>query len=151
MTADAADGGTVQTENTGPDQAASDAAGSQSGGRNEVILCGRVAIPADERNLPSGDTVLKTRIIVDRGAGRRGAPGAGRSRQRVDAIDCVAWTARVRQTIRRWRPGDRVFVRGAIRRRFYRTDRGPVSRVEVEVTEARRLAPGQTTDRIRPG
>lgn len=113
---------------------------SDGAGRNEVILCGRVSILADERSLPSGDAIMTTRIVVDRGATRRGVPGAGRSRQRVDAIDCVAWTAKVRQTIRRWQPGDEVFVRGAIRRRFYRTDRGVVSRVEVEVTEARRLA-----------
>ncbi len=118
-------------------------------GRNEVILCGRVSILADERSLPSGDSILTTRIVVDREAPRRGTPGSGRSRQRVDAIDCVAWTARVRQTIRRWQPGDKVLVKGSIRRRFYRTDRGVVSRVEVEVTQARRLATGGTPARAR--
>lgn len=111
--------------------------------RNEVVLCGRVSMAADERSLPSGDTVLATRVIVDRTGSRRAASGAGRSRQPVDAIDCVAWTARLRQVIRRWEPGDQVMVKGAIRRRFYRVDGRPVSRVEVEITEARRLATAQ--------
>ena len=108
--------------------------------RNEVVLCGRVSMVADERSLPSGDTVLATRVVVDRPAPRRARSGSGRTRQPVDAIDCVAWTARVRQTIRRWQPGDQVWVKGAIRRRFYRIDGRPVSRVEVEISEARRLA-----------
>lgn len=121
--------------------------GSDGWGRNEVVLCGRVSILADERSLPSGDSIMTTRIVVDR-EGRRG-PGSGRSRQRVDAIDCVAWTARVRQTIRRWQPGDEVLVKGSIRRRFYRTDRGVVSRVEVEVTQARRLVTAGARTRAR--
>ena len=107
--------------------------------RNEVVLCGRVGMAASERSLPSGDTVLPTRIIVDRPTPRSTRSGSGRSRQRVDAIDCVAWTGRLRQTMRRWEPGDQVLVSGALRRRFYRTSAGPVSRFEVEVTEARRL------------
>jgi single-strand DNA-binding protein len=115
--------------------------------RNEVILCGRVSMAADERSLPSGDTVLTTRVVVDRPALRRAKQGSGRTRQPVDAIDCVAWPARIRQTIRRWQPGDQVLVKGAIRRRFYRVDGRPVSRVEVEITEARRLAPTDRSER----
>jgi single-strand DNA-binding protein len=107
--------------------------------RNEVVLCGRVSMAADERSLPSGDTVLTTRVIVDRPPARRRPSGSGRSRQPVDAIDCVAWTARVRQVIRRWEPGDLVEVSGSIRRRFYRNDGRPVSRVEVEIDRANRL------------
>lgn len=104
-----------------------------------MLLCGRVSIPADERRLPSGDTIMTTRVIIDRAA-QRGRTGQARSKQRVDAIDCVAWTSRVQRTIRRWQPGDTVCLEGAIRRRFYRTERGLVSRVEVEVTQARRVA-----------
>jgi single-strand DNA-binding protein len=113
--------------------------------RNEVVLCGRVSVPADERHLPSGDTIMTTRVIIDREP-RKGRTGQSRSKQRVDAIDCVAWTARVQRTIRRWRPGDRVYLEGAIRRRFYRTERGPVSRVEIEVTQARLLAPAERAE-----
>jgi single-strand DNA-binding protein len=117
---------------------------AETSARNEVVLCGRVSMAADERSLPSGDTVLTTRVVVDRPPPRRAKAGSGRTRQPVDAIDCVAWTARIRQTIRRWQPGDQVLVKGAIRRRFYRIDGRPVSRVEVEITEARRLACAET-------
>lgn len=108
--------------------------------RNSVVLCGRVSMAADERELPSGDTVVITRVVVDREVPRGASSGQARPRQRVDAIDCVAWKSAVRRTVRRWQPGDRVFLEGAIRRRFYRTGRGVVSRVEVEITQARRVA-----------
>jgi len=111
--------------------------------RNAVILCGRVSAVAEERTLPSGDTIMTTRVVVDREAVGTGRPGQARSKQRVDAIDCVAWSARVRQTVRRWQLGDRVYLEGALRRRFYRGDHGLVSRVEVEVTRARRVSGGQ--------
>lgn len=117
------------------------------GYRNEVILSGRVAIPASERSLPSGDTVLTTRIIVDR-VSARGRRGAGARRQ-VDAIDCAAWPAKLRQVMRRWQPGDRVLVSGSIRRRFFRSAGGPVSRFEVEVSTARRLGVVPRTARSR--
>jgi single-strand DNA-binding protein len=125
-----------------------ESAGQQPGveSRNEVVLCGRVSMAADERSLPSGDTVLTTRVIVDRPPPRRRSAGSGRSRQPVDAIDCVAWTARVRQIIRRWQPGDVVEVSGSIRRRFYRIDGRPVSRVEVEISQARRLLTAVSTE-----
>lgn len=112
--------------------------------RNEVILTGRVAATAVERQLPSGDSLVTLRLVIDR-PGRRRPTGSARSRQRVDAIDCVGWTARVQKTMRGWEPGDQVYVEGSIRRRFYRsTGGGPVSRVEVEVTRARRADPTET-------
>jgi single-strand DNA-binding protein len=101
--------------------------------RNEVILHGRVAAAPVERELPSGDSVITVRLIVD-----RGAQPSGRSTQRVDTIDCVAWTARVQRTVRRWQPEDAVEVSGALRRRFYRAADGPRSRFEVEINQARR-------------
>jgi single-strand DNA-binding protein len=113
--------------------------------RNEVILTGRVAMTAVERQLPSGDVVVTTRVVVDR-PGRRNGSGSARSRQRVDAIDCVAWTARAQRTIRGWQPGDQVYIEGSIRRRFFRADGGAVSRVEVEVTKARRASADEAAD-----
>jgi single-strand DNA-binding protein len=101
--------------------------------RNEVHLIGRVAAAPDERELPSGDTVVTVRLIID-----RTGSAASRSGQRVDTIDCVAWSARAQRTVRRWEPGDEVEVSGAIRRRFYRVAEGPRSRFEVEISTARR-------------
>lgn len=97
---------------------------------NQVVLQGRIAAAPEERELPSGDVLWAFRVVVDR-------PPGGRSRQRVDALECVAWSARVRRSVATWRVGDQVCVEGALRRRFFRAGAGAASRVEVEVTSAR--------------
>ena len=111
-----------------------DASTVETPARNEVVLRGRVAAPADERELPSGDTIVTARLIVD-----RDSAALGRSSQRVDTIDCVAWLRRVQRSMRGWEQGERVEVTGAIRRRFFRGAAGPVSRVEVEIRTVTRL------------
>lgn len=103
---------------------------------NEVLLRGRLSVEPAERDLPSGDTIMTLRVVVDRPAQRAKQPVP---RQRVDAIDCVVWNGRVQRSVRAWKPGDQVQVEGAIRRRFFRGASGVASRVEVEVTKARRL------------
>ncbi len=103
---------------------------------NEVLLRGRLSAEPGERDLPSGDTIMTLRIVVDRPAQRPKQPVP---RQRVDAIDCVVWNGRIQRSVRAWKPGDQVQVEGAIRRRFFRGATGVVRRVEVEVTKARRL------------
>ena len=98
--------------------------------RNEVVLVGRMASDPQEKQLPSGDTVWMFRLVVRR-------PDGTVSRQRVDALECCAWTPRVQRSVRGWREGDQVEVSGAIRRRFFRSGTGAQSRVEVEVASAR--------------
>lgn len=110
------------------------AADVESGAHNEVVLRGRVAAPVDERELPSGDTIVTARLIVD-----RDAAALTRSSQRVDTIDCVAWLRRPQRSMRGWQAGERVEVSGAIRRRFFRGAQGPASRVEVEIRSVTRL------------
>ena len=102
---------------------------------NSVALSGRVSSAPVERELPSGDRILTFRLVVDRGA----SPMAGRSRQTTDWVDCVVWGGRARRTVRSWQVGDVVAVAGAIRRRFFRAEGRPASRVEVEVLGARRV------------
>lgn len=102
--------------------------------RNEVHLCGRVSALPEERDLPSGATIVTSRLVVDRDAIAR-----KRSSQRVDTFDLVAWTARAQRALRSWSPGDVVAVEGAVRRRFFRGAAGAASRVEVEVRTARKL------------
>jgi single-strand DNA-binding protein len=97
---------------------------------NEVVLVGRLAQPAQERALPSGDVLCTFRLVVQRS-------GEGRSRQTVDALECVAWSARLRRSVIGWRPGDVVRVEGALRRRFFRSSGSVVSRVEVEMRRGR--------------
>jgi single-strand DNA-binding protein len=105
--------------------------------RNEVTLAGRLAAAAEERVMPSGDVLVSFRIVVAR-------PAAGRpTRERaptVDTIDCVAWRSGPRRTVCGWAAGDVVEVTGALRRRFWRSGAGAVSRTEVEVLRGRRLS-----------
>lgn len=99
---------------------------------NEVRLVGRVSGSPEERTLPSGDVLLTFRLVVRRDEGSR------RPRQTVDVLDCAVWSGRVRRTAGRWQPDDLVEVRGAVRRRFFRsTTGGAASRVEVEVSSGR--------------
>jgi single-strand DNA-binding protein len=105
---------------SGRDQAATEAV-------NEVRLVGRVSAAAEERSLPSGDSVWTFRLVVDRPLDR------ARPRSSVDTLDCAVWGGRARRSARALRAGDVVEVRGAIRRRFFQTAHGAASRVEVEV------------------
>lgn len=108
-------------------------------GRNEVVLVGRVSGAPAERELPSGDALVSWRVVVDRPAPRR-APPPGVRRPTVDTVDCVAWTGPVRRAARALADGDVVAVEGALRRRFWRSGPGSVSRTEVEVQGLRRLS-----------
>lgn len=99
---------------------------------NTVRLVGRLSAPPVELVLPSGDRMSTFRVVVGRPVGHR-------SQQRVDALECVSFVARVRRSALSWLPGDVVEVEGAIRRRFFRTPGGAASRVEVEVSSARRV------------
>lgn len=96
---------------------------------NEVRLVGRVSGAPEERQLPSGDTVVQLRVVVPR-------LGAGNGSARVDTIDVACWTARTRRTAGRLAADAVVEVDGALRRRFFRAGAATASRYEVE---ARRL------------
>jgi single-strand DNA-binding protein len=104
---------------------------------NEVHLVGRVAAAPDEIELPSGDLLVKWRLIIDR------PPRERHSRASVDVLECSAYLAKIRRTASKFDPGDIVEVDGALRRRFYPTPGGQkVSRYSVEVTAVRRLSRG---------
>jgi len=101
---------------------------------NDVHLIGRLSAAAEERTLPSEAVMCTFTVIVDR------LDSDLRSRQRVDVIRCVAWTARLRRHALNWAEGDVIEVYGALRKRFFRTTGGATaSRVEVEVRSARRV------------
>jgi single-strand DNA-binding protein len=102
---------------------------------NVVRLVGRLSSPPREVVLPSGDTLCSFRVVVGRPVGHP-------SSQRVDALECSSVLGRVRRSASAWQVGDVVEVEGAIRRRFFRTPTGAASRVEVEVSSARRVRRG---------
>ena len=111
------------------------------GGTNEVTIVGRVPSEPAGRELPSGDAVVTFRVVVARPGGTRAAAAQSGTRRRVgvDTIDCAAWAARVRKAAKRVAVGDTVEVKGALRRRFWRSPAGPASRTEVEVASLRVL------------
>ena len=114
-------------------------------GRNEVVISGRLAAGAEERELPSGDRIATLRVVVPREpapVGRRRDTADASRRATVDTIDVVCWTAGTRRTALRLHAGDVVEVEGALRRRFFGGPTGRQSRYEVELTVGRRLARG---------
>jgi single-strand DNA-binding protein len=104
--------------------------------RNEVHLIGRVSSDPVLLTLPSGDSVVSVRLVVER---PRPPAGHGR-RQQVDTVACAGWPSALRRTLLRWGSGDVVEVHGSLRRRFWRAEGVPQSRYEVELSGARRLA-----------
>lgn len=101
---------------------------------NEVHLIGRLSDVPLERTLPSEALMCTFSVVVDR------VDSQLASRQRVDVLACVVWSGRVRRHVRQWAPGDLVEIHGSLRKRFFRVSGGATgSRVEVEVTSARRL------------
>ena len=108
---------------------------------NAVRLSGRVSAAPEARILPSGDEVVSFRLVVPR------SPAAlRRSKQRVDTIECSAWTARLRRSVRRLEAGDAVTVTGELRRRFTRGASGPTSWVNVDLETCERTAAPPSAD-----
>ncbi len=107
--------------------------------RNEVLLVGRLAAPAEDRELPSGDVITSWRLVVDRPALKRKLPEGVRP-PTIDTLDCVAWAGAVQRAAAGWQTGDVLSIEGALRRRFWRGPVGASSRYEVEVSKAKRLA-----------
>jgi single-strand DNA-binding protein len=103
---------------------------------NDVFLRGRISTAPTVRSLPSGDSVLTFRLVVRR---EQPSPMTRESRQVSDWVDCSVWGGRVRASATGWCEGDEVSVRGALRRRFYRTPAGSATRLEVEVLSGKRL------------
>ena len=103
------------------------------GSANLVRLRGKVSTPPEERELPSGTSIVTLRLSVP----RETSPMSEGSRQTADWVDCAAWGRKVRRTVSGWRAGDLVEVEGALRRRFYRGGAGTATRLEVEVLSGR--------------
>ncbi len=103
---------------------------------NDVLLSGRVTSAPEERTLPSGDVIVTFRISVP----RQDTPMGRGSKQTSDWVDCVALGGRCRRSVATWQVGDSVELRGALRRRFYKTGNGAATRLEVEALSARRLS-----------
>lgn len=102
---------------------------------SQVVLRGRLS-GATRVSLPSGDEAVAFRIVVDRPPRMRGPAG----RVRVDALECVAWTAAARRRLLAWHDGDVIVVEGWLQRRFWKSGAVPASRTEVVARDVRRAA-----------
>ena len=98
---------------------------------NNVQLVGRVTTEADEIELPSGESLVRFRVVVPR--------LKPTTRAAVDTIDCVTFKAMTQRKARSLKTGDVVEIDGQLRRRFWKAGAGVASRVEVEVTTITRV------------
>jgi len=100
--------------------------------RNEVSLEGRVSNVPTEKLLPSGDSVVEFRMVIDRKVARS-------DRREVDTLDVAIWLAKVKPKALKLQVDDWVSVEGSIRRRFWQAPQGLASRWQVEASQLRRL------------
>lgn len=94
--------------------------------QNSVLLVGRVTSEAEDIELPSGETLVRFRIVVPR--------DKPTTKATVDTADCVTFKAVSQRKARTLAIGDIVEINGELRRRFWKTGAGVASRVEVEIT-----------------
>lgn len=100
-----------------------------------VRLRGRLS-GATPIEMPSGDKAVVFRVVIDRPRQQRG-PAA---RVRVDALECIVWSASARRRLLAWQDGDTIEVEGTLQRRFWRSGAALASRTEVHVRQVRRAA-----------
>ena len=95
---------------------------------NDLLLRGRVSVPATEKELPSGDKVVEFRLIVSRV-----------ERTGVDTLDIAAWTSKMRRSALTLKEGEWIEITGSIHRHFWSGPAGVASRWQVEAAEITRL------------
>jgi single-strand DNA-binding protein len=141
------DGIARKDRDTGVEQEKSPLAGPGHPDRNEVALTGRLSTEPTERVLRTGSRLTSFRLIVRRpvtappsviGAAGEDLPKAGR-RSTVDVVDCAVWDADLASALAGIVPGDRVAVRGALRRRFASSGGRPMSWFTAEVAAIERV------------
>ena len=98
---------------------------------NTVVLVGKVSTTAQDIELPSGEVLVRLRIVVPR--------ERPTTRTTVDTIDLVCVKAVVRKRAHSLAAGEVVRVEGSLRRRFWKAGAGVASRVEVEVAGLTRV------------
>ena len=93
---------------------------------NTVALMGRLTYDPELRSTPSGVSVIRFQIAVDRNYQRAGAE------RQTDFIDCVAWRQTADFVARYFHKGSMIAVEGSIQTQNY-TDKNGNQRKSVEV------------------
>ncbi|MBU6348411.1 MAG: single-stranded DNA-binding protein [Actinomycetales bacterium] len=97
---------------------------------NRVHLVGRVSSESEEIELPSGESLVRFRLVVPR---QLSAREKSLTKTTVDTIDCVTFQSGLQRKCRKLLVGQIVELEGKIRRRFWKAGAGVASRVEIEV------------------
>ncbi|RLB60889.1 MAG: hypothetical protein DRH08_14735 [Deltaproteobacteria bacterium] len=95
---------------------------------NLVVMAGRLAADPEFTTFASGATLC--RILV--------TTRSTEPRRRIDVIPVVQWDPADDAVIRDMVRGDRIWVAGAVQRRFWSAEAGRTSRVEVVAHEIQR-------------
>ena len=95
---------------------------------NDLLLRGRVSVPATVKELPSGDKVVEFHLIVSR-----------IDRDGVDTLDIAAWSGKTRKTALSLKSDEWIEVSGSVHRRFWQSPTGLASRWQIEASEISRL------------
>jgi single-strand DNA-binding protein len=111
--------------------------GRRTNHRNEVLLIGQLSGLATARVLRNGTPVVTWRLVVRRPIVVPGRPS-------YDTVDCLSLAVLTRKYAPLWRLGDVIACQGALHRRFWRSSDGTMSRCEVEVATAHRVARSRT-------
>lgn len=93
---------------------------------NMVALMGRLTYDPELRTTPSGVSVLRFQVAVDRNYQRQG------TERQADFIDCVAWRQTAEFISRYFHKGSMIAVEGTIQTQNY-TDKNNQQRKSVEV------------------
>ncbi|MGI8336918.1 single-stranded DNA-binding protein [Actinomadura scrupuli] len=113
---------------------------------NEVGLIGRITAEPLGKALPSGTELVQWRLLVKR------PPHEWHGLVTGDSIPCMSFDPGFQELVAGWRRGDLVRLRGALRRRVWRTPEGAMaSRYDVEVSDAELMVPRPGAERASVG
>ena len=92
-----------------------------------VELVGRLGKVVDHKVLPSGDQLTTFSVVVDRKVSEQ----IGRTT--FDTIPCQTSRVSLASKVIQWEAGTEVIAQGVLRRRFWRSESGLGSALEVDV------------------
>jgi single-strand DNA-binding protein len=104
--------------------------------QNSVYVVGRLSSEGEELILPSGDVLLRFRVVIPRPLKMRQAA----TKTTVDTLDCYVMGAALRKRVEKFEVGQVVELEGAIRRRFWKAGASVASRVEIEVLSIKKMS-----------
>lgn len=108
--------------------------------RNQVILQGRISGKPERKKLPSGDTIVQFRLIVDRKTGLKSkGKSTDKKRREVDTLDIGVWKKGLQIKALSLVPEQFAKIEGAIRRNFWTTPAGLASRYQIDAEVIERL------------